>query len=101
MTPRESATETRLTRAVRRAGALTLKLAPTTAGIPDRIVVWPNGVVDFVEVKAEDGRLSPIQRHRISDLRENGANAFVVYGHDGVDDYVDARLADLDLPLAR
>ena len=101
MTPRESATETRLTRAVRRSGALTLKLAPTTAGIPDRIVVWPNGVVDFVEVKAEDGRLSPIQRHRISDLRENGANAFVVYGHDGVDDYVDARLADLGLPLAR
>ena len=101
MTPRESATETRLTRAVRRAGALTFKLAPTTAGIPDRIVVWPIGVVDFVEVKAEDGRLSPIQRRRISDLRENGASVHVVYGHDGVDDYVSERIADLDLPLAR
>ena len=101
MTPRESATETRLTRAVRRAGALTYKLAPTTAGIPDRIIVWPIGVVDFVEVKAEDGRLSPIQRSRISDLRENGASVHVVYGHDGVDDYVSARIADLDLSPAR
>ena len=101
MTPRESATETRLTRAVVRAGALTYKLAPTTAGIPDRIIVWPIGAVDFVEVKAEDGRLSPIQRRRISELRENGASVHVVYGHSGVDDYVAARIADLDVSPAR
>lgn len=95
MTPRESATETRLTRAVRRAGALTFKLAPTTAGIPDRIVVWPTGVVDFVEVKAADGKVSPIQHRRIEALRERGANAFVARGFAGVDAYVDARLAAL------
>ena len=95
MTPRESATETRLTRAVRRSGALTFKLAPTTAGIPDRIIVWPTGVVDFVEVKADNGKVSPIQRHRIEELRERGANAFVARGFAGVDDYVDARLAAL------
>lgn len=95
MTTRESATETRLTRAAKLAGALTFKLAPTTAGIPDRIVVWPTGVVDFVEVKAEDGKLSPIQHRRIRDLRERGANVHVVYGHAGVDAYVDARLAEI------
>lgn len=95
MTIRESATETRLTRAVRRAGALTFKLAPTTAGIPDRLVVWPTGVVDFVEVKADNGKVAPIQHHRIRDLRERGANVFVASGFAGVDAYVDARLAEI------
>ena len=95
MTPRESATETRLTRAVKLAGALTYKLAPTTAGIPDRIVVWPTGVVDFVEVKADSGKVAPIQHRRIEELREHGANVFVARGFAGVDAYVEARLAAL------
>lgn len=98
MTQRESATEARLTRAVRRAGALTYKLAPTTAGVPDRLVVWPTGVVDFVEVKASDGTVARIQHQRIRELRERGANTFVLFGDPEVDDYVRTRLADLSLP---
>ena len=86
-------TETRLTRAVRRAGALTYKLAPTTAGVPDRLVVWPGGTVDFIEVKASDGEISPIQRERIRDLREHGANVFVLFGHPEVEEYLATRLA--------
>lgn len=97
MTPRESATETRLTRAVRLAGAITYKLAPTTAGIPDRLIVWPTGEVDFVEVKASDGVVSPIQRQRIRELQDRRANVNVVYGFDGVDAYLRSRLAELGL----
>ena len=97
VTPRESATETRLTRAVRLAGAITYKLAPTTAGIPDRLIIWPTGVVDFVEVKADDGVVSPIQRQRLRELRENRANTFVVFGPAEADAYVRDRLTELGL----
>lgn len=85
----ESAVEARLVRAVQRAGALTYKLAPTTAGVPDRLVVWPTGRVDFVELKAEGGQTSSIQRVRIRELEEHLANVFVLYGPGEVDDYVE------------
>lgn len=84
----ESAVEARLIRGVMASGALTYKLAPTTAGVPDRLVVWPTGRVDFVEVKAEGGRLSSIQKVRIRDLTANAANVFVVTGAAEVDAYL-------------
>ena len=80
MSQLESAVEAHLIRSVMTAGALTYKLAPTTAGVPDRLVVWPSGRVDFVEVKAEGGRLSSVQKVRIRDLEANAANVFVVHG---------------------
>ena len=88
MSQLESAVEAHLIRSVLSAGALTFKLAPTTAGVPDRLVVWPTGRVDFVEVKAEGGRLSSIQKVRIRDLEANAANVFVVTGKAEVDAYV-------------
>lgn len=88
MSQLESAVEAHLIRSVLSAGALTFKLAPTTAGVPDRLVVWPTGRVDFVEVKADGGRLSSIQKVRIRDLEANAANVFVVTGKAEVDAYV-------------
>lgn len=46
---------------VRALGGLSFKLAPTHAGIPDRIVLLPGGVIILVEVKADDGRVEPAQ----------------------------------------
>lgn len=96
---RESATEARLVRLVRTAGALTYKLAPTVAGIPDRLVVWPGGTIDFVEVKADGGTVAPIQKARITELRDRNANVFVAHGNAGVEEYLAARLDTLDLAL--
>jgi hypothetical protein len=45
---------------VRRAGGRVIKLAPTTAGIPDRLVFLP-GRMELVELKTETGKLSPVQ----------------------------------------
>ena len=94
MSQLESAVEAHLIRSVLSAGALTFKLAPTTAGVPDRLVVWPTGRVDFVEVKAEGGRLSAIQKVRIRDLEANAANVFVVTGPAEVDAYCDEAAAE-------
>lgn len=46
---------------VRALGGMTLKLAPTTAGAPDRLVILPGGRIELVELKAPGGRLRPVQ----------------------------------------
>lgn len=45
---------------VRLLGGISYKLAPTTAGIPDRLVIFP-GAMWLVELKVEHGQLSQIQ----------------------------------------
>ena len=43
-------------------GGLCLKfISPGNAGVPDRIVILPGGRVWFVELKAEGGRVRPLQ----------------------------------------
>lgn len=81
----ESRVEGKLRSEARRRGWLTYKLAsPGTAGMPDRLVITGAGKVWFVELKAEDGRLSPAQRKRIRELQEHGARAEIAYGMVGV-----------------
>lgn len=58
---RESALETLLVNLVRRAGGIAVKLMPTVAGIPDRLVLWPGGRAELVELKTVPGRLAPAQ----------------------------------------
>lgn len=58
---RESAIEAVFAKRVRELGGLSFKFAPTHAGNPDRIVLLPNGVVRFVELKTTTGKLHPAQ----------------------------------------
>lgn len=58
---REKRIETRLVQAVRANGGRALKFTPTESGYPDRIVLWPGGVVRFVELKAPGQSPSPLQ----------------------------------------
>lgn len=37
------------------------KIVPVVAGIPDRLVILPNGVIRLVELKSPTGRLRPVQ----------------------------------------
>lgn len=59
---READLERRLARGVTARGGMSVKIAPTVAGVPDRLVLWPGGVVQLVELKASGGRLRPIQQ---------------------------------------
>lgn len=58
---RESAVEAVFARRVRDLDGLSYKVAPTHAGIPDRLVLLPGGVVRLVELKAGGGTLDPAQ----------------------------------------
>lgn len=59
---REGPLERRCCALVRKLGGMPLKLWPTLAGLPDRLCLLPGGVFLFVEFKAPDGQVSPIQR---------------------------------------
>jgi hypothetical protein len=84
----ESAVEAYLTRRVRAIGGASFKLAPTHAGLPDRLLFMPGGLVYFVEVKAIGGAVSPIQHLVHERLRKLGTHVYVVWGNQGVDDFM-------------
>ena len=87
---KESELEARFVRGVKALGGVAYKfVSPGNVGVPDRLVVLPGGIVAFVELKAEGGRLSPIQDRQISRLRELGADVTVVRGAEGVARYLE------------
>jgi hypothetical protein len=56
--------------------ASNLKTQGVLAGVPDLCIVMPGGEIIWVEMKAEDGRVSPFQKS----LHEN----FSALGHDPI-----------------
>lgn len=82
---KESQIERRLAEGVKRLGGMCLKfVSPGTLGVPDRIIITAKGRVIFVELKAETGRLTKIQRYVIGEMQKRGADARVVKGIDEV-----------------
>jgi len=60
---RESTLERRLVREVERIGGKAPKwVSPGNAGVPDRLVILPNGQTIYVEMKAPGKPLEPLQR---------------------------------------
>jgi len=86
--------ENHLKKRMTAAGGLCWKLtSPSTAGVPDRICVFPGGEVVFVELKAPGKTPNPMQERRIKALRACGATAGWLDSKGAVDKFVDARLA--------
>ena len=71
--------EQKLVGLVRREGGLCPKfVSPGSDGWPDRIVLMPGGKLAFVELKAPQGRLRPIQVQRHAQLRDLGFLVYVI-----------------------
>ena len=62
-------------------------VSPSNRGVADRLVVLP-GVVWFVEVKAEGGRLSPLQTLFIEQMKRLDQNVIVVWNKEDVDRWI-------------
>lgn len=75
---RESTVEAALLRECRFRGFRCIKLAPTSPGVPDRLVVLPGGGHVFVEVKAPGRSPRAAQRHWHSLLTDMGHRVCVV-----------------------
>ena len=76
---REKDIERRLVAEVRKTGGLCLKfISPGWSGAPDRICLWPDGEVVFVELKRPGGKVRPLQERRAGQLRKLGFEVLVV-----------------------
>lgn len=62
--------------------------SPGHAGVPDRVILLPNGTTIFVELKREDGRLSSLQIKTIRFFQENNIEVYVLYSKEEVDDFI-------------
>lgn len=76
---RERDIEGRLIKAVKEAGGVCPKfIAPGFDGMPDRIVMLPEGHIGFVEVKTKGKQPRPLQRKRHEMLRALGFLVFIL-----------------------
>lgn len=74
---REKTVESKLVKAVKSMGGLAPKFtSPGLDGVPDRLVLLPGGKMAFIELKAPDKNLRPLQVRRKKQLESLG---FLVY----------------------
>ena len=62
-------------------------VSPGRAGVADRIVLLPGGVVWFVEVKTIGGRLSALQKVFAADMARLGQRYTVLWTKEQVDEF--------------
>ena len=76
---RESKIEKKFADAVKEKGGLALKfVSPNFDGVPDRIVLMPDGKMAFVELKAPGKKPRPLQLKRKRMLERLGFPVYVV-----------------------
>ena len=86
---REKAVEKRLRIKVEALGGKTLKfISPGTNGVPDRIVLLPEGKIMFVECKAPGEKPEPLQVYRMKELEKLGFKCYVVDSYETVDEFI-------------
>lgn len=82
---RESELERILVREVRKEGGRAYKwISPGNDGVPDRIIIFPGGDIYFVELKADRGKVRPLQYQQLKVLQSLGQWAGVIWGMDGL-----------------
>lgn len=73
----ESKIEARLKDRVREIGGRCVKwVSPGWSGVPDRIILLPEGRIAFAELKQRGKKEEPLQRRRHAQLREMGFTVF-------------------------
>ena len=87
---REKVIEQRLVKAVKAMGGISPKfVSPGLSGMPDRIVLLPDGKVGFVEVKAPGKKPRALQVVRHEKLRALGFKVFVLDGEEQIGEVLD------------
>ena len=76
---REKTVEAKLVATVKAMGGLAPKfISPGYDGMPDRLVLLPNGILAFVELKAPGKRLRPLQVRRKAQLEGLGFSVYCI-----------------------
>ena len=75
---RERYVEQQLVKAVKKRGGICAKwVSPGLDGVPDRIVLLPEGRIGFIELKAPGERPRPLQIARMEQMKRLGYKCFV------------------------
>lgn len=82
----EKKVEQYLCRKVKELGGVAEKFtSPNRRGVPDRIILLPQGVIYFVECKAPGKKPTPLQENDHMKRRQLGQKVFVVQSFEDVD----------------
>jgi VRR-NUC domain len=87
----EKLIEKKLREGVKKLGGLALKFtSPSFTGVPDRLVLWPTGQADFVELKSTGKKLSPRQQVVFPILEDLGFPVAVIDNAEKLTAYLDS-----------
>ena len=87
----EKTIERKLTDAVKKRAGMALKfVSPGMDGMPDRLVLMPEGRLAFVEVKAPGMKPRPLQEARHKKLRELGFKVYILDDPEQIGGIIDA-----------
>ena len=74
---------------IRKLGGMCLKFVSLgNSGVPDRLIILPDGRIVFAELKTEAGKLSRIQARMIDEMKKRGADVRVMYGLKDVEEFI-------------
>ncbi len=87
---KEKEIEQKLLHEAKKRGGICPKLvSPGLAGMPDRLILLPDGKMGFAELKAPGKKPRPIQVCRIAQLRRLGFKVFVIDGVEQIGSVLD------------
>lgn len=86
----EKQIERKLVTAVRMRGGICPKwVSPGLDGVPDRVILFPDGRMAFAETKAPGKKLRPLQAKRKAQLEGLGFRVFVIDGTEQIEGVLD------------
>jgi hypothetical protein len=89
--PPEKSIERALVKSIKRVGGEAIKMAPKgLKGVPDRLIVLPDGVTVWCELKRPTGRLAAAQRVWHDRLQEMGHVVVVLWCEADVETVIEA-----------
>ncbi len=84
--------EAYLVKRVKELGGIAYKFtSPGRRSVPDRLVLWADGVAEFVECKAPGAKATPLQLREHDKLRALGFVVWVLDSKEEVDEFVSWR----------
>lgn len=85
----EAQIEKKLGEMVKERGGLYYKFtSPGNPGVPDRIVITPDGKTIYIELKTTVGSLQRIQRWQIAEMKKRNADVRVIKGLDAAKEFI-------------
>lgn len=86
----ENQLEEKLRKKIKELGGIALKfVSPGRAGVPDRIILMPQGKIYFVEMKSPRGEVNPIQKYVFEKFEKLGFKVHILNSDDAIKNFLE------------